>query len=472
MIHANITRALAITGLALIAGGCSGDKGTSTAGGELTAGGEEGDGMAKAVPIEDEQVISRSRTPIDQPIPQAEPVSVDSGPPKLDPNAASIWGAPDAESGKPLPKRKPMKSGAQSSHKQALADSDKPQQKAASAGFQKALSADPKAYEAAFNLGVMADRAGQEKRALQYYKRALSIQPDYEKAVQGVVRVHVRNGSPDQAVSFVQPIAQKWERNLYLQAVLSEALTEADRVDEAEKAARKALRRDERFVPAMVALARASLKRGRNELAESILKQALVIDGDSPEIHFLQGLALRESGRLAPAMKEFRKAVELRPDYAEAHMALGRQYMVGGNYGQAQKEFEAVVRLAPMMVAAHLNLGDAYRANKHWDAAKRELDKTLRMDPELAAAHFNLGLMYMVAKSDFPKLDNMGALKRAILEFNNYRQKMGPKLKKDDPSSAYMVDLERSVEREEKRIARDKKRAEREARKKAMEGGK
>ena len=100
--------------------------------------------------------------------------------------------------------------------------------------------------------------------------------------------------------------------------------------------------------------------------------------------------------------------------------------------------------------------------------------KALSLDPNLAEAHFNLGLMYMVAKGEFPKLDNMGALNRAILEFNNYRQKMGPKLQKDDPSAAYMVDLERSVEREEKRIAREKKRAEREARRKAMqkeEGG-
>ena len=74
------------------------------------------------------------------------------------------------------------------------------------------------------------------------------------------------------------------------------------------------------------ALARASLKRGRNELAESILTQALVIDPSNPEIHFLQGLALRESGRLAPAMQKFSKAVELRPDYAEAHYNLGVFY--------------------------------------------------------------------------------------------------------------------------------------------------
>lgn len=468
-------RSAALTVAALLSlAGCAED-GTAEMGGSAeTSGGEEGDGIAKSVPLgEDETAVRRPTKPLDQPIPQAEVVAVEVGPPKLDPNAASIWGAPDAESGSALPPRKAMNGGAKSANDQALRASDA-DHKGAVSGFQKALSADAKSHEVAYNLGVMADRAGQSERALQYYQRALSIQPDYERAVEGATRVYLRTGSPQQAVAFVQPIAEKWERNLYLQAVLAEALVEADRVDEAERAARKALRRDERFVPAMIALARASLKRGRSELAESILSQAVVIDPSHPEIHFLQGLASRDAGRLQPAMKSFSKAVELRPDYTEAHMALGLQYMTGGNYPLAQKEFETVVRLAPMVVAGHLNLGDAYRANRRWEEAKRELDRALRMDSEIPEAHYNLGLMYMSAGADYPKLDGLEALNRALLEFNNYRQKMGPKLRKNDPSAAYMVDIERSIEREQKRIEREKKRAEREARRKAMaaeEGG-
>lgn len=448
---------------------CSKGGSTAAGGGDETSGGDEADGMAKAVPItEDDGVVRKAPAPIDQPIPQAEVVAVEVGPPKLDPEAASIWGAPDAEAGNPLPPRTPMNGAAKSAYVKGVNTSDGNPQ-AATAAFQKALSADGKSYEAAFNLGVMADRAGQTDRALKYYQQSLSLQPDYERAVEGVVRIYLRQGSPAQAVAFVEPIANKWERNLYLQAILAEALVEADRVDEAEQAARRALRRHEKFVPAMIALARASLKRGRTELAESILKQALVLDENHPEIHFLQGLASREQGHLAEAMQSFAKAVQLRPDYAEAHMALGLQYMVGGNYPQAQKEFEAVVRLTPTVIAGHLNLGDAYRANGKWEDAKRELDRALRMDPNLAAAHYNLGLMYMSAGADFPQLDQLEALNRALLEFNNYRQKMGANLRKDDPSSTYMVDIERAIERENKRIEREKKAAEREARKKAME---
>jgi tetratricopeptide (TPR) repeat protein len=250
-------------------------------------------------------------------------------------------------------------------------------------------------------------------------------------------------------------------------------LTFADRVDNAESVARAALRRDERFVPAMIALAKSSLKRGRTELATSILEQAKAIDESNPEIHFLQGKAHHAEGHLAQALESYRKAVELRPDYAEAHMALGIQYMAGGNYAQAQRTFETVVRLMPTLVAAHLNLGDAYRANKHWNEAKREFDTALRMQDNLPEAHFNLALMYMSAGEAFPGLSQLDALQRAVLEFNSYRAKKGP-MGKDDPSIGYLADLERQIDRERKRIDREaaqkQKDADRAARQKAMVG--
>src|SRR5690606_32403627 len=115
---------------------------------------------------------------------------------------------------------------------------------------------------------------------------------------------------PDRAVAFAQPIATQWERNLYLQAILAQALIAANRLDEAEQAARNALRRDERFVPAMVALANASIKRGRLELADSILEQALAVDPNYAEIHFLQGVRHKQEGRLSQALASFMKAIE------------------------------------------------------------------------------------------------------------------------------------------------------------------
>jgi tetratricopeptide (TPR) repeat protein len=452
---------------ACLAAGCSKDPATPGTGPQATTGGDQGaDGIAKAVPPEAPSApAGPAPTPAatpGAPAPAAAPVvaATPAAPAKPLPN---LWGEEQCASGRALPARHAMNAAAKDAFKQGQAAAAKGDDAGAKAAYDKAAKADPKAFEVVYNLGVLADRAGQVNTALKQYAAALRLQPDYEAAVQGTINVHFRQGNGAAAVSFAQPIADAYERNLHLQAVLADALTRADRMDEAEMRARKALCRDERFVPAMVSLAKASLKRGREELAESVLEQAEKIDPNNAEIHFLHGESHLRKGHLGLALPEFEKAVALRPEYAEARMALGTAYLAGGNYTQALEQFKWTIRLVPTLVAAHLNLGDAYRATSNWTEAKKAFDQALRMQEQLPEAHFNLGLMYMTAKDKFPGMKLTDALNRAILEFTTYRNQMGARLKKDDPSAAYIADIQKQIEREQKRVEREEKQKQKEA---------
>jgi len=144
-------------------------------------------------------------------------------------------------------------------------------------------------------------------------------------------------------------------------------------------------------------------------------------------------------------------------------MSLGIAQLAGGNYQQALQNFQAAARLAPTLVAVHLNLGDAYRATKQWQQAKASFDKALQMDANLAQAHFNLGLMYMTAGAEFPGLDELQALQKAKEEFTRYRNQMGSRLPRDDISEQYLTDLNRQIERTQRRLERERARAEQEA---------
>ena len=378
--------------------------------------------------------------------------------------ADQLFGAPDAQSGTPLPPRRPMNGSASSSYRQGVAASTSGDDATARSAFERALDADPNAYQAAYNLGVLAQRQGQDNRAIDYYRRALRIQADYELAAEGIVTIHLRRGSAPDAIAFIQPLAQRYERNLHLQALFAEALVQAGRPDEAEAAARRALRRDERFVPAMIAMIKASLRRGRNELAQSILTQALAVDDSNAELHYLKGrVFLAQDGRLGDAINEFRRAVQLRPDYLEARMALGSQLLTGANYQEALTNFQAASTLAPNSVSVLLGLGNGYRATKQWQLAKQSFDAALRAQADLPQAHFNLGLMYMSSAGEFPGLDTVAGLQRAQQELTTYRSMMGPRLPRDDQSTAYLEDLGRQIEREQRRIERERAQKLREA---------
>jgi tetratricopeptide (TPR) repeat protein len=322
--------------------------------------------------------------------------------------------------------------------------------------FEDALKRDPNAYPALYNRGVLEDRAGNEARAIDYYTRALRILPDYEPAARGIATIYLRRGEAQQAVAVVEPLANANRANLELQALYAEILVEVRRFDEAWMAARRALKCDERFVPALIALIKASRAQGRDELSDSILEQALQVDPEVAELHFLDGERLKsEPGQLRDAMGAYERAVELRPDYAEARMALGIQQLASGNYEGALSHFQAAERLVPTLPAVHVNLGDAYRATKQWSAAQTAYRKALELQPKLPEAHYGLGLLFLTAAGDFPGLDELTAYEKAVEELKTYRSEMGARLTKDDQSEEYLRDLDRMIKRVRRRMERE-----------------
>jgi len=328
--------------------------------------------------------------------------------------------------------------------------------------FEDALRADPSAFRAAYNLGVLSDRAGNADQALTYYRQALRILPDYERAAEGIVTIYVRRNQAADAVAFMQPLAERWIRNLSIQAIYGEALVHANRPQDAVAAARAALRRDERFVPAMVVMVKANERLGRLELAESILDQALSIDGSNPELIFLRAQRLQATGQLSLALESYRRAVQLRPDFADARMALALQLLAGANYDEAVQQFESLARLVSDQPEVHLGLGNAYRSTKQWEKSKTELDRVFAVQPQNAEAHFALGLLYMEA-GEYPGMDRLTSLRHAQEELQNFRQISGPRLSRDDPSGAYLEEIAREIEREERRIQREEQRRQRDA---------
>ncbi|QQR89242.1 MAG: tetratricopeptide repeat protein [Myxococcales bacterium] len=159
--------------------------------------------------------------------------------------------------------------------------------------------------------------------------------------------------------------------------------------------------------------------------------------------------------RLADAMQHYRKAIEQRPDYIQAHIELGVRLLAGGNYAEALTHLEQANALSPPRAEIYLNLGDAYRANKQWQKAIDFLGRALQLDSELEEAHYNLGLLYMSVGTELPNMNELQVLEKAVKEFGSYRSMKGGQLRRDDPSTAYLEDLNRQIERAKRRIERE-----------------
>jgi tetratricopeptide (TPR) repeat protein len=241
------------------------------------------------------------------------------------------------------------------------------------------------------------------------------------------------------------------------------------RYEDAIRQAKLALGRDERYVPAMVVMAKAYYHLKKYELSGSIVDIAKSIDGNNAECYNLLGfLALAREDRIG-ATSAFKKATEVDGNFGPGWLNLTAQYLYAKNYDGAIQAGEQAVRLMPNSSRAHLNLGSAYRGKQRYADAEKEYKQASQLDGTNADAFFNLGILYLDAK-EMPPQDLIGKLNIAIGHFNRYKQLAGYKITANDPVDTYLADCRTQIEREQKRLERMKKQQERAAPKPASGG--
>ena len=236
--------------------------------------------------------------------------------------------------------------------------------------------------------------------------------------------------------------------------------------EDAIRTAKSALRRDEKYVPAMVVMARAYYHLGKLEFADSICDIAISINGATGECYNLKGFIALKTEEEVVARKMFEKATQVQPSLGPPWLNLGAQYLKVKNYSAAVGPLEKATELMPSRAEAFLNLGSAYRGDNQVVKAFQSYTKALKLrGNNYPSAYFNLGILFLDAQK-YPGMDKLQQLNTAVTYFNRYKQQMSY-LSKDDPVDGYIVEAQKAYKREVKQREREAKRKAREAAKKA-----
>ncbi|HEV8244744.1 MAG TPA: tetratricopeptide repeat protein [Polyangiaceae bacterium] len=299
----------------------------------------------------------------------------------------------------------------------------------ARAQFQRATQADPKSYSGYYSLAVVSERLGEGQSALNDYRQATLIVPDYEPAIVGYSVLLARTGKMDQAEEYLNGRVSAMPRSAAVMGALAEVKSLQGDSGAAQRYAQEALKRNPDYRPAMITLARDHYRSRRLDLALYTLKG--ILDGygsenpprdpENAEARLIRGLIYKEQGLRGPAIQELTKAIARRPDLVEARINLAAYLLESGNAAEAAQHLEAAVRFDLDNVHAHLGLGDAYRLLGKTAEAKRELEWVQKADPRLAQVHYNLGLLYLFS-DNVAGLSPTQATDRAIAEFEQYKQ--------------------------------------------------
>jgi protein O-mannosyl-transferase len=237
--------------------------------------------------------------------------------------------------------------------------------------FLHAVNVTDENYLAYNNLGYYLSNKGEPQRAMEFYKKALEIKPNYEDAHNNLGYCLAGQGK-------------------YLEAI---------------EEYKKALGINRKLTEAHNNLGNALSNIGELDAAIHEYTVAIEEDPKHADAHNNLGIALAMKGRLDEAVDHFQQAIRYKENYASAHSNLGNAYAVQGNTllsqgktAEAQKKFEQAITEYQECLKSnqndsqpHNNLGNVLAQLNKMDEAIREYRKSIELKNENPEAHFNLG---------------------------------------------------------------------------------
>lgn len=313
--------------------------------------------------------------------------------------------------------------------------------------FQNAISAEPKAYEAYYALGVTYERMGKTSDALEAYRNAYKLNPNYDAAIAAYGFLLFRQGSRTEAETFLSDQSAKNPKALGVMTALAEIKSLGGDSNSAQTLAGNVLTVEAKYEPAMVLIARDHYRRGRVDLATYVL--SAILDGqktqeekekglpaktnpprapNNAEAHLLRAIILQKSGERLAAAKWFETAAKLRPDLVDAQLQVGLIRLEANDADGALEPLRRAVQYQSGNAEAHLALGDAYRLGNKGPDAKKEYQWVIAATGApanlKALAQYNMGLLYFLTPG-MDGLSNVQRYDKSVEFWNQYKTAKG-----------------------------------------------
>jgi Flp pilus assembly protein TadD len=170
-----------------------------------------------------------------------------------------------------------------------------------------------------YNFGVALAGQGRLDEAMDHYRKALTIKPDYVEAYNNLGVALAGQGRLGEAIRHYQKVLEIKPDHAEAHNNLGVALTGQGRLDEAAAHYRAAVAIKPDFAEAYNNLGAVLGRQGNLDEALVHFQRALEIKPDFTEAHHNLGMALAGRGRTGEAMTRYRKALEIQPRNAILH---------------------------------------------------------------------------------------------------------------------------------------------------------
>ena len=272
-------------------------------------------------------------------------------------------------------------------------------------------------------------------RAEDYFLKALKVVPDSLPVRHQLVLTHLRRGQAARALTVLEPMLAKIDRNANMLALAGEVFMQNNNIAKADEYFVKAAKLDPDDPAKKTSLALTQMAAGKVDAASAELEKISAADKgttadmaliasylrrneidraltaidaldkkqpDNPATHNLRGRTLMSKRDVAAARQNFERAVQIDPAYLPAAISLAGLDLLDKNVPQAKKRFETVLAADPKNTGAMLAAGElAARTGGTTEEILGWINKAVTANPSDSAAR--LALIEYFLRSKDPK---------------------------------------------------------------------
>jgi len=260
------------------------------------------------------------------------------------------------------------------------------------------IKEDDQVIDAWFMRGTKYLAHGDLEKAVDDFKRALALKPDYDLAVSNLAQAYRRMGNDDAALAGFERYLALDPKDPFVQYQMGEIWLDRGDLSRAEALFRRALEVDSSVVAAKNALGVIALQRGDPTTAERLIRDALAAKPTLRLAHFNLALLAEQRNDVKTAEREYVEELKLHPENYKSAFNLSRLYeQVGDREGQIEALKQSIVS-NPRFAEGHLFLAKAYLdTESHLEEAARLAQKGIDLAPRSEYAplgHYVLADIY------------------------------------------------------------------------------
>lgn len=274
---------------------------------------------------------------------------------------------------------------------------------------------------------------GQPDKALAEYRRALTADPNNEKAYLGIARVHLGRNEQDKALESLKKAEVANSRNREVHLMMADiyekkgdakaaeyqyllggkpkvktasaqapvapaqgATAVSIPVDSKDEQALKAMIKEspERAADAYEKLGNLYRAAGRDAEAIAAYQEAAYRKSTSSAVYLNLGILHEKGGKLDEAVVDYKQAVRVNHDDADAHLRLAELRNARGFNQDAVEQYTEFLRLRPESPDIQLKLARIFGKTKEYNLAISAYSAVLKHSPDNADANREIAQIY------------------------------------------------------------------------------